>query len=183
MINESQASSAIPTTSDLEFIRLQLGQAITTYQAQLTLLIELITVLIIANATVVGYALSTQLAGIMLIGALFPVMIVVLQLLVYKRSLPIIFTAISIEQKYGIANMDWLASTFVSATISPDYFNQLKTIALIQDSSERMKQLRNLPIPLFKGIYSYIITLAIVLVTLFQIIAPFFLWHYGWRMF
>lgn len=180
---EGKSSSVIPSESDLEFIRLQLEHSITTYQALLSQLVQIIIVLVIADATVVGYGISTQSAGVMMIGAFFPIMIIIVQLMVNKRSLPVIYTAVSIEQKYGIGNMDWLASTFISVTMSPDYLNRLKAIASIQDPSERMKQLTSAPIPLFKGIYSYLMPIAIVFVILLQIIVPIFLWHFGWRMF
>jgi hypothetical protein len=185
MSKEGQLSSAIPSaSSDLEFARLQLGQAITTYQTQLSLLVQIITILVIADATVVGYAISTQIAGILLIGPLFPIMIFVVSRIIFKLSLPTVYTAVSIEQKYGNTNGDWLASTFVSTTISPDYLNRLKTIASTQDSSERIKQLRSAPAPSFKGPGTGITKLALVLIMLGQIIAPFILSSYfGWRMF
>ncbi len=184
MSKEGLSSSTTPSTSDLEFARLQLEQAIATYQTQLSLLVQIITVLVIADATVVGYAISTQIAGILLVGPLFPLIILVISRIIFKLSLPTIYTAVSIEQKYGSASADWLASTFVSTIISPDYLNRLKTIALIQDPSDRIKQLKNTPAPSFKGTGAGITKLMLVLIILGQVIAPFILSSYfGWRIF
>lgn len=183
MSNENLTSRVLPLTSDLEFVRLQLEHAITTYQAIWSSLIQIITVLAIANATILGYAITTKIAGIMFLGAFFPIMIFAVELMANKRALPVIYTAISLEQKFGIANTDWLASTFISVTMSPDYLKHLKEIAKINDPVERIEQLKHAPIPLFKGIYSYLLPTGIVLVSLLQLIAPFFLWRLGWRMF
>lgn len=183
MSNEDQTPTVLPLKSDLEFVRLQLGHAITTYQAIWSSLIQIITVLVIADATILGYAFTTKIAGVMLLGAFFPIMIIAVQLMANRRALPVIYTAISLEQKYGITNTDWLSSTFISVTMSPDYLNRLKFIAAIKNPTERMEQLKRAPIPLFKGIYSYLLPIGIVLVSLLQFIAPFFLWRLGWRMF
>jgi hypothetical protein len=179
---EGQPFSNKQSNDDAEFIRLQLGHAISTYQSLLTQLVQIITVLVIADATLVGYAISTQIAGVMLIGAFFPIMIIIVQLMVNKRSLPVIYTAVSIENKYKNANIDWLASTFISVTMSREYLNKIK-IADNPDPAKRIDDLMNLPIPLFKGIYSYLMPIALVVITLIQIIIPIVLWHYGWRMF
>lgn len=183
MSNEGQTSAMLPLKSDLEFVRLQLGLAITTYQAIWSSLIQIITVLMIANATILGYAITTKIAGIMFLGAFFPVMIIAVELMANKRALPVIYTAISLEQKFGIDNTDWLGSTFISVTMSPDYLKQLQNIAANTNPEERIEQLKHTPIPLFRGIYSYLLPSGIVLVSLLQLIAPFFLWRLGWRMF
>ena len=119
----------------------------------------------------------------MFLGAFFPIMIIAVQLMANRRALPVIYIAISLEQKYGIANTDWLASTFIAVTISPDYLDRLKSIARDPNPTERIEQLKRVPIPLFKGIYAYLLPIGIVLVSLLQLIAPFFLWRLGWRMF
>lgn len=183
MSNEDKTSTALPLKSDLEFVRLQLGHAITTYQAIWSSLIQILTVLMIANATILGYAITTKIAGVMLLGAFFPIMIFAVELMANKRALPVIYTAISLEQKYGIANTDWLGSTFISVTMSPDYLKRLQVIAAIEDPTERIEKLKHAPLPLFKGIYSYLLPIGIVLISLLQLIAPFFLWRLGWRMF
>ncbi len=183
MSKQDQVFTTLPLKSDLDFVRMQIEQAIATYQAIWASLIQIITVLVIANATILGYAITTRIAGIMLLGSFFPIMIVAVQLMSNRRALPVIYTAISLEQKFGMANTDWLGSTFISVTMSPEYFERLKSIATIDDPKKRIQELNHAPIPLFKGFYSYLLPIGVALVSLFQLIAPFFLLRLGWRMF
>lgn len=56
--------------SDLE--RLQLQQAVETYRAQLSLMVQILTILVIADITLVGYAVTAKSAVIVAIGTAFP---------------------------------------------------------------------------------------------------------------
>lgn len=164
-----------------EFIKSQFEQAMETYRTSLSLLIQVIAVLVIANATVVGYAISTQISGILFIGPLFPITIMCIAHTVFKLMLPIIYTAMNLEHKYDF-NIDFLATTFLSVAMSPEYVDELTAISSIQDPVERTKRLRGATRPLL-GSGKRIITGALILIALGQIIAPIILsMHFGWRL-
>ena len=56
-----------------EIAKLQLQQSIETYRVQMSLLVQICTVLVVADATTVGYAIQQKLAGIIWVGVIFPV--------------------------------------------------------------------------------------------------------------
>ena len=69
-----------------------------------------------------------------------------------RVMLPILFTAISLEREYGgDENADWLATTFLSVTVSPTYLDTLRAISKIQDRAERIKQLKRTGLPVIFG--------------------------------
>lgn len=165
----------------LGFVKSQLEQAFETFRVQFSLLTQVASVLVLADVTVIGYAISTKNAGILLIGALFPIIIRRVAQFASKLMLPVIYSAVSLETKYGGAGEDWLASTFLGV-LSIEYIEELKSISTIQDTHQRMAKLRLSPLILFgKGSKTRLILL---LVTLSQIIAPVVLFlFFNWQLF
>lgn len=173
----------ILSMSEQEFIKSQFEQSMETYRTQLTLLSQLTAVLVIANATVVGYAISSQKSGILLIGPLFPIMILCIAHSIFRLMVPVIYTAVSLEHKYGAPHIDFLATTFLSISMSTEYVDELKAISMNQDPVERIRQLRGVTRPLL-GSGRNIVTTALVLVALGQFIAPVILsLLFKWRFF
>jgi hypothetical protein len=170
----SVENTQFPTPSSsagAEFIRMQLEQSIETYQTQFSLLIQAITVLVLGNVTVAGYALSTQRASILFIGSLFPMMILYVTYRINKLMIPIVYTAVSLEQKYGGPRMDWLASTFLATAVSADAVSILREISAEQDCALRIGRLRTVRMPLI-GSGKGLIRAALALATVGQLVAP-----------
>lgn len=182
MVNKSKPPQAIFSTIEPEFVGLQIEQAMETYRTQISLLIQIMIVLVIADVTVVGYSISTQISGILLIGSLFPIMILYAIYTIHRKMLPALYTAVSLEHRYGGSDVDWLASTFLSTTISTEYVATLKTISSIQDPIERIERLRGVPI-VFLGSGKGVTRIALILVAIGQVIAPVILsLSFGWRL-
>ena len=100
-----------------------------------------------------------------------------------KLAIPIIYTAVSIENKYGGDDADWLASTYTSNVITIEFVDKLKAISSIPNSAERAKQLRNLKPPLVGGSKG-LTRSALVLLAIGQIAAPVILaLYFNWRLF
>jgi hypothetical protein len=146
MINKNKQPQAILLTINPEFIGLQIEQVMETYRTQISLLIQIMIILVIADVTVVGYSISTQISGILLIGSLFPIMMHYTIYTIHRKMLPPLYTAVSLEHRYGGSDVDWLASTFMSTTISAEYVATLKTISSIQDPIKRIERLLDVPI-------------------------------------
>lgn len=171
------------SADDLEFIRVQYTQAVESYRAQFTLLVQIATVLTVANATVVGYALSTQIAGILFIGFFFPLIILYVTYFVLRMTLPILYTAVYLEQGYLGIERDWLVSTFLSTTISHEFVSELRSISSLQDLQEKYHRINKMPLPL-PGRGPSILRVGLVLLALSQAIAPLILCSvFGWRLF
>lgn len=165
-----------------EFIISQIEQALETFRAQNSLMLQIIIVLILANIYIIGYAINSRIAGFFIIGALFPIIILVIVYRITKFMLPTIYTAIFLEIKYGGNDSDWLASTFISTLISVDYFQSLKNICTIQDSIKRINALNKLKSPkYFEG--NGILRISFILSTLGQIMIALILYQqFNWRL-
>ncbi len=165
-----------------EFLRLQYQQALETYRAQLTLLVQIITVLVLADVTMVGFAINSATSGMIVVGAVFPVMILIIISYVFRLSAPILYVAVNIEEKFPSISADLLASTFVSSVIGSEYLHNLRAIVATLDPEERIRMRRELPAPIFRVRRISRTKTALMLITLAQLLAPIplyylFCWH------
>ncbi len=166
-----------------EFAKLEFEQAIESFRSGLSLFVQIVAVLIIADGTIVGYALTTQIASVLLIGSIFPIAILFLIHLGRRAIVPIIYSALSIERNYGDCGADLLVSTFVAFTNSTEYVTELLTIGSIQDSKERFDKLQTVSRPWFRT-GRPIGRIALVLVAVGHIIGPIILARFfNWRFF
>lgn len=125
-------------------LKLQLQESISTYRTGLTVLVQITTVLIVANVTVLGYALSQKSAGILLIGACFPLLIVFLLKMVGKLFIPAIFTAYCAEKELGDQARVSLITTGLFVICSDDFMNHIDRIAATENLDDRVQALRAL---------------------------------------
>jgi hypothetical protein len=128
--------------SDLE--RLQLQQAAETYRAQLSLMVQILTILVVADITLVGYAITAKSAAIVAIGTAFPLGMLYISWAVFKLSIPFFFIAVKIELNSGVQG---LFSTFLAFVQTPTYLSELRDIAASGTFQEQIAKLRKMKIP------------------------------------
>ena len=163
---------------DQEFVQMQFEQTIETLRIFCSLYIKIATVFLIANATLIGYAIYSKISGILFLGSLFPFMMFYITNMLFVVTTPLLYIVVNIEDKYGGQYMDWAGSTFLSVVTSPDYVKNLKAFSSIQEPNERIQMLRNITKP------RWIITRTVfVLLGFGQVIAPVILSHYfDWQL-
>lgn len=125
-----------------EFVNLELAQALETYRAMFSLAVQLMSVFIIADVTVVGYAISVQIAGILFAGTILPLAIYYVVYGATRRMNPVIYSAIIMEQTHGGAQVDWLATTFFASIVSPGVIKHFQLISKLESFDERIEKLR-----------------------------------------
>lgn len=84
---------------EIEVYKLQYQQALDTYRTQFTLLINILTIFIIANVTLIGFAVDKKSSLMLLTGAIFPLAIHFAYRTIKELMKPIILTAIYFEKK------------------------------------------------------------------------------------
>jgi hypothetical protein len=177
-----QQRKSIPDVKP-ELIKLELGLAIDTFYKQYTLMTQGISILVVGNITVCGYAVSTQSSGIFFLGALLSLGIL---FAVYRGSrimLSSLYTAIYLENAFGGSDIDWLATTSTSVSLSKKVINELREISKQESHHQRMESLRKMKPPIF-GSGRGIIRLALAITTLVQTVLPFILTAYfDWKLF
>ena len=111
----------------VDFWKTQIEQAFETYRTLFSILVQAIAILGVANITLLGYAVSEKLAGVLLAGAIFPIAIWLTARSVAQTMLPTIYALVNLERCYGGEDFDWVASTFVSYRMSRKDLKELHT--------------------------------------------------------
>lgn len=140
--------SDVSAEMQFEFAKEQLNSAIETFREQLNLTVQIFATLITADVALVGFAISQKIAGILLLGAILPLAIMMVSRAIARRMKPILLCAVGLEAKYGEDSDNWLASTFISSVLSPEYLKRLQDISKLPDRHEQIAQLRKMPSPL-----------------------------------
>lgn len=127
-----------------EFKKIQLTESINTYRVALTLLSQVSTTFVLAEATIFGLGITSQRAGLFVIGAVLLLLLIVLRWRSFARALPVMYMAIYIELKYGHEDDDHLVSTYASTVDGEGLVNRLRDIAAMEDQASRLRALRRL---------------------------------------
>ncbi len=181
MVRRKETPDNSQFLDDTSFATMQVKEAIETYRSQFSLLIQILTVLVIADVTIIGYATSNKIAGIGVVGAFMPLAMMLVISGAGRFMLPVIFTAVSIEKKFVKHNDSWLMSTLFSAVASTDFINRLEAIGKIENPAERIKSLLSLRL---NRIDRFVYRLILISISLLQLVAAIlFNLVYGWRFF
>jgi hypothetical protein len=182
MQNEPEPVEMVAHFAPPEFVRAQLDQAIETYRSQYSTLLQISTTFAVIEGTLVGYVISTQIAGVLFVGVLVPLTMLGVIQATYRLMLPVAYTAITLEQKYGGTDQDWLTSTFVGYAMSPQLILELMAIASLPNYASRIDQLHHMHVPTFPG--NLLTKILLALLALAHIIVPFVLTAaFHWRLF
>lgn len=164
-----------------DFLVTQYEQAMETFRHGVTSLAQLVTVFVLADITLLGFAIDNKIAGIIWIGALFPLFIMNSASVVGKLLAPTIFTAYGLEQKCGAA-IGGLMHTGLRVNLSLEVANKLAAISALSNLDEQAVQLRRLDISMF-GRRKTVVNLLLIFVTLIHMIAPVLLTSYfAWKL-
>jgi len=124
-------------------IEKEITEALSTYRTQFTLMIQIITVIILANVSLIGFAISSEKKSLFYLAALCPILVLFVRMKSGQLMLPIIYSAYHLEQKLGNRNVNWLATTFIAITFNRSY-KLLQEIDKKETHEERIKALQRI---------------------------------------
>ncbi|PID70040.1 hypothetical protein CSB37_03450 [bacterium DOLZORAL124_38_8] len=133
-----------------ELLEKEYVEALSTYRTQYSLMVQLFTVLVIGDFTVVGFGVDQRLSGVIALAAIFPIGIAVMMYFVNYYMFPIIFVAISIEQKLGNNRISHLMSTYFSFISHYSVYREMGSIANIKDEEVRFSKLKKLKVTSYR---------------------------------
>ena len=167
----------------MKIIEKELEQAIESIRTQIALTVNVLTALVIADVTLIGYSISVKSAGIFMIGAILPFTMLIIGKTVKRLMVPVAFTAIYLEFKYGDKKDSYLAITFISYLLSQEKVKKLIEISTVEDYSKRIQLLKKFDDSFHWSQYGIIFKL--ILIILFgQVIVPLFLYlFFQWSIF
>lgn len=164
-----------------DFLIVQYEQAMETFRHGVTSLAQLVTVFVLADLTLLGFAIDNQIAGIIFLGALFPIFIMNSASVVGKLLAPTVFTAYCIEQKCG-EEISGLMHTGLRVNLSPEVAQKLEAVRAMTSVEAQASQLRKIDISMF-GRRKNIVNFLLILVALIHVMAPVLLTsRFSWRL-
>jgi hypothetical protein len=125
-----------------DFAKFQLQEVMNSYRTQYTLLVQILTALVIADVSVIGYALHEKTCGIIFAGAIFPIMMMFIKYRVRKIITPILYSGLSIESKYGSPQEDWIVSTYLNFNYGSRYVKTLLEVSKLPSQDMRIQRLK-----------------------------------------
>lgn len=99
-----------------DLVLIQYQESSNTFRTQVTLVVQIITALIIANITLAGFAFENKSALLLILGAFFPLTILLLVFFAKRLMTPFIENCISIEKKYLNEKDTKMITDFVKKT-------------------------------------------------------------------
>lgn len=161
----------------------QLEHANATWRWQIGFLVQAFTILVVANIGLLGYAFGKQRAGIIVLGALFPLVFFVILKIVSRLVVPTVYTAIAIEHELLKGGLDGLMTTLVAVTISKEHIESFIAISSEKDFTNRINSLQKIRVPIF-GKYTRSIEYILIIYTGCQLISAVLLvFSFGWYFF
>jgi len=163
-----------------KILQIELTETFVTFRTQLTLLTQALTALLAGNIAYLGYAYSTKKALLVMFSASFPIIILAILNRVRKWMIPIIYSAIVIENG-SIGNGMGVITNFISFIQSPKYVNQLLEINKITDLEKKRAALRKMALPMGDKGFTRIVC---VLGAVGEIVFGVILWQvFHWSLF
>lgn len=99
-----------------ELINTLYQEGMITFRTQITLMIQIMTVIVLGDITIIGFAFENQSSMLMLIGTIFPIALIIITNVVKRLMIPIVKTCYDIEQKYLTNKSPKLATSFILET-------------------------------------------------------------------
>jgi hypothetical protein len=127
-----------------DFERSQWQQAIETFRVQIQLLVQWCSIMMIADVTLVGYAITQRTGITIAVGAIFPLTMVTMIRRFERHARPIIYTALTIEDANS-EGVDGVATAYASSSAGPEYVECIRDAGRRATEAERMQALRSLP--------------------------------------
>src|SRR5258708_5088513 len=88
-----------PAQPESESLRLELQEAITSIRHQISTLTQVAGFLAAADSVLIAYGFSQRISGILLIASFMPVIMIVSYAEILQSALPLIYVAVTLEQK------------------------------------------------------------------------------------
>jgi hypothetical protein len=161
-----------------EFAKVQLQQAVDTFRAQLSLIVQICVALIAADAATIGYAIQQKFGAALWVGLFFLVAMIVAIRAILRMTIPIVAIAIAIETRHRDPAISGLLSTFVAVAVSEkSLLEQIRLASQLPSEPERWQALMKIEMPVLFGghVTRYLLYSMIVA----QAVAPFLLRYFA----
>lgn len=127
-----------------EFQKIQLEQSMETFRMIQNKIFMVISGLIVANVTIIGFAIEKQKPLIALIGIACYLLMWFYIKICRRFMIAAITTAMSIEEKYGEKDIHWLVTSSIEKTANKEVRTKISNIGKLENQNERLEELQKL---------------------------------------
>ncbi len=163
-------------------LELEIKEVFATLRTFLTLFVQALSVLAVANITVIGFAIANKTAGMFLLGALIDFFTLFIFIMMDVRMLSAVYyRATTLNKRLGKNNLEFFTDFFAT------YYRyslpqELDNLTKIADAKTRTKKLHQLFLPSvkrFSNRYFMFIAAAVLQLCIIPVLINWF----GWKMF
>lgn len=158
------------TEQSNSIIEKEIIEALSTYRTQYTLMTQIVTVIILANVSIIGFALTSNKYELLYLSAFFPILILFVRAKSEQLMLPVVYVAFQLEQSLR-TDKDLLATTFLATTYSTS-FKDFEKINKLTSKNDRMKALQKLISSQYFMLFrqsNLLVTVLCICATIFQL--------------
>ena len=165
-------------TEKEDFAFVEYKESLEMYRVELSIWMQIMTALAIANVTVLGFAVSNQKAGLFLVGSSIPIL-VLLSFIAFRRYLvSIAYRPIMLEAKYGDGSKSFV-STMIASFYSQQFVRELRKLDGLDDNVERIHQLKQLKGYVKKRVVIFFLGISVVQIVLVPMLMLVFHWPFA----
>lgn len=164
------------------FVEVEFKELFATQRTFFTLLVQALSVLAVANITVIGYAIANKTAGMLILGAIIDIftlfIFVMADALLFSS---IYFRAISLKKEIGESDLVFFTD-FLATFYHHSLPKEIEQLTEITDIRTRTKKLHRLFLPSIKR-FSKRVFIFLTAAILQSLLIPVLINWFGWKLF
>jgi len=146
----------------IRLLEIELQEAFAFYRTQFSLLIQFIAGVVAANVAYVGYVFATGKIELLMVGAIFPLGLLVALSRAHKVMMPILFSALSLEDM-NLGHNTGVIYDYLFYMQGEDYVARLLSLRKVKDLDKRRRELVKVALPIgHRGLIRFSIFLAAI---------------------
>ena len=158
----------------IELVRIKLEQSAETIRSYLTLLTQIITVIVVANVTTIGFAIQSKQGVILFIGAIYYFGIWI-SFWIFGRLISVpVYTIFCLENEFQDNQLDWPSISSLPFNLSYEFVEKLYSMRESNNSKIKFNKINRLRVPIL-GPLQRIVNIILIFLACLQIIIPIIL--------
>ena len=186
MLDENDLQSDI--TLDVgKLFEMEAKETVESFRWLVGLLLQVATVLSVANLTAVGYAAANKQAGMFLLGAAITTVLLIAYRAGFLAAVPLLCRLVALEEAAELLfckPMETAISLGLLNILGPEFLDKLRAINKITDPVQKQKAMRQARKTMFTSLSTGRGTLILVLAIIAQVVSvPVLVLVFEWKLF
>lgn len=169
---------------DSSFLDVQFAQAMEMYRSNTTLTVQIFTVLVVADVTLLGFGFEQRNAMLLFLTGFLPIAGLFAYFRISRGLKPVMYSTLLLERRFKLPAGDLMATTMFGMELSSDAYERIMSIADDEDFNRRMDRLSQLRLGRDRRRVQGVGRTLIVFAALLQFVGAIILSQFpGWKWF